>query len=220
MPYAVLIADDHAIVRRGVRAILEDLPDVRVVVEAEDGDGVVDAVRRSVALDAAILDLSMPGLTGLDLIRVVLTERPGLPILVLSMHPADQYAVRVLRAGASGYLTKESIPDRLHEALRRVLSGRRYVTPEVAELLLDAPMGEVPPHALLSDREFEVLRALASGETAQALADRLALSVKTVSTYRGRVLAKLGLRTTADLVRYAVERGLVNGSPALRWGKP
>jgi two-component system, NarL family, invasion response regulator UvrY len=208
--WRVLIADDHSIVRRGVRAILEDMSDIEVAAEADSGDAVLDLIRSKQPFDAAILDMRMPGPSGLDLIRLVKTERPALPILVLSMHPADQYAVRVLKAGASGYLTKESVPDHLVQALRRILAGYRYVTPEVAELLLTGVTSpdDAPPHRRLSDREFEVLRMMADGRSVNEIASHLALSVKTVSTYRARVLEKLGLSTTADLIRYAVHHGL------------
>lgn len=210
--WRVLIADDHSIVRRGVRAILEELSDIEVAAEADTGDAVLDLIRSKQSFDAAVLDMRMPGPSGLDLIRLIKTDRPALPILVLSMHPADQYAVRVLKAGASGYLTKESVPDHLVQALRRILAGYRYVTPEVAELLLSGmnDPDDTPPHRRLSDREFEVLRMMSDGRTVNEIAARLALSVKTVSTYRARVLEKLGLSTTADLIRYAVEHGLTN----------
>jgi len=208
--WRVLIADDHSIVRRGVRAILEELSDIEVAAEADSGDAVLELIRSKQTFDAAILDMRMPGPSGLDLIRLVKTERPSLPILVLSMHPADQYAVRVLKAGASGYLTKESVPDHLVQALRRIVSGYRYVTPEVAELLLTGmnTPDDAPPHGRLSDREFEVLRMMSEGRSVNEIATRLALSVKTVSTYRARVLEKLGLTTTADLIRYAMQHGL------------
>lgn len=211
--WRVLIADDHSIVRRGVRAILEELSDIEVAAEADSGDAVLEFIRSKQAFDAAVLDMRMPGPYGIDLIRLIKTERPALPILVLSMHPADQYAVRVLKAGASGYLTKESVPDHLVQALRRILAGFRYVTPEVAELLLTGmnDPDDAPPHGRLSDREFEVLRLMADGRSVNEIAGRLVLSVKTVSTYRARVLEKLGLTTTADLIRYAVEHNLTNG---------
>lgn len=207
---SILVADDHTIVRMGLRAIIDATPDLRVAAEAGTGDEVVDLVRAR-TFDAAVLDLSMPGRTGLDLIHLLRTERPDLPMLVLSMHAEDQYALRVLRAGASGYLTKESAPDRLVEALRRVVAGGRYVSATVAEQLLNEVTGGTsgPPHSKLSEREFQVLCRLASGETVSEIADALALSVKTVSTYRSRVLEKLHLRTNADLAHYALRHQLI-----------
>ena len=213
MPVAaidVLIADDHAVVRRGLRAIVDETRDLRVTAEADSGDAVVALVRAR-SFGAVVIDFSMPGTSGFDLIRLVKAERPALPVLVLSMHPEEQYALRVLRAGAAGYLPKESAPDRLVEAIRRVVGGGRYVSAAVAELLV-REMTEGPaeaPHARLSEREFQVFEALASGGTVSEVADRLALSVKTVSTYRSRVLEKLALRTNADLAQYALRHGLI-----------
>lgn len=208
--FHILIADDHSVVRWGLRAIVEATADLRVRAEATTGDEVVDLVRAQ-TFDAVVLDLNMPGRSGLDLIHLVRTERPALPILVLSMHAEDQYALRVLRAGASGYLTKESAADRLVEALRRLISGGRYVSPLVAEQLLNEVAGGTsgPPHTRLSEREFQILCRLASGETASEIAAALALSVKTVSTYRSRVLEKLHLRTNADLAQYALRHALI-----------
>lgn len=208
--FHILIADDHSVVRWGLRAIVEATPDLRVRAEAGTGDEVVDLIRAQ-AFDVVVLDLNMPGRSGLDLIHLVRTERPKLPILVLSMHAEDQYALRVLRAGASGYLPKESAADRLVEALRRLLGGGRYVSPLVAEQLLNEVSGGPagPPHSRLSEREFQVLCRLADGQTATEIAAALALSIKTVSTYRGRVLEKLHLRTNADLAQYALRHGLI-----------
>lgn len=206
----ILVADDHAIVRMGLRALIDATPDLRVTAEAGTGDEVVETVRAQ-RFAAAVLDFSMPGRTGLDLIHLLRAERPDLPLLVLSMHAEDQYALRVLRAGASGYLTKESATEKLVEALRRIIGGGRYVSAAVAEQLLNEVTGGTsgPPHSKLSEREFQVLCRLATGETVSEIADALALSVKTVSTYRSRVLEKLHVRTNADLTHYALRHQLI-----------
>jgi DNA-binding NarL/FixJ family response regulator len=206
----VVVADDHAVVRRGLAEILNETMDLEVVGEAGTGDELLRFLRCN-PVDVVVLDLSMPGLSGLDLIKGLRAEFPGLPLLVLSMHPEDQYAVRVLRAGVSGYLTKETAERDLVQAVRRVASGARYLTPGMAEALLshlDADP-EADPHAALSDREYQVLRLLASGKPVSAIGEELALSVKTVSTYRARLLKKMGMKNNAELTRYAIEHGLV-----------
>src|SRR5438067_3451048 len=195
-----LIADDHAVVRRGLRHIIvEDLPGSSVG-EAGNALEALDLLRKE-AWDALVLDISMPGGSGLELIKDVRLMSPRLPILVLSMHPEDQFAVRVLKAGANGYLTKESAPDQLIVALHKVISGGTYVSPSLAESLVFGLRVDSsrPPHELLSDREFQVMRMLASGETPTKVAEELFLSVKTVSTYRTRILEKLQLKTSAEL---------------------
>ena len=206
----VLVADDHAVVRKGLSQIIEETADMVVSVEAADGLEALARVREH-PVDVVVLDINMPGQDGLDTLKQLKVERPDLPVLVLSMHSEDQYAVRVLRAGASGYLNKESAPEELVTALRRVSSGGRYVSPEVGESLLtlldvDADM---PLHSSLSDREFQVLRMLSSGRTVGEIADQLALSVKTISTYRARLLDKMHMRNNAELTRYAIEHDLV-----------
>lgn len=206
----VVIADDHTVVRRGLAEIIGEAVDLTVSGEAGSGDELL-ALLRAQGADAVVMDLSMPGLSGLDLIKQLRIEFPALPLLVLSMHPEDQYAVRVLRAGASGYLTKESAEKELVLALRRVADGGRHVTPAAAEALL-AHMDRDPdlaPHADLSDREFQVLRLIASGKPVSAIGEELSLSVKTISTYRGRLLQKMGMKNNAELTRYAIEQKLV-----------
>lgn len=204
-----LLVDDHAIVRRGLREIVE---------EAFDGVQVAEAASASEAMshiladrwDAVVLDITMPGRNGLDVLRDAKRTHPDMPVLILSMHPEDQYAMRTLAAGADGYLTKEAATTELVSALQEVLRGRRYVSRAVGNLLADqvGRGSDGPLHEQLSDREFEVMRLIAGGRTVSQIADELSLSVKTVSTYRHRMLEKLRLETNAQVVRYAMDRGL------------
>lgn len=207
----VLVADDHAIVRRGLRELLGETPDVEVAAEAATSAEALECVRRQ-PLDVVVLDLSLPGRGGLDLLADIKAERAELPVLILTVHPEDQYAVRALKAGASGYITKESAPEVLVDAVRRAAAGGRYVSPTLAEKLalhLDGAR-RCEPHEALSDREFQVFRLLAGGRTVGQIAEELSLSVKTVSTYRARVLGKMGLRTNAELTQYAFRNNLVD----------
>lgn len=206
----ILIADDHPIVREGLKQILSETQDMQLVGEASNGREVMEQVERGLA-DVVVLDISMPGESGLDVLRKLRARHPTLPILMLSIHSEDQYAIRSLRAGASGYLTKESLPDELVTAIRRVAQGRRYVTEALAEKLvtrLDSGL-ERPPHESLSDREYQVMRMIASGKALKRIATELGLSPKTVSTYRARVLEKTGLRNNADITRYALQHDLI-----------
>jgi two-component system, NarL family, invasion response regulator UvrY len=206
----ILIADDHAILRRGLKEILARELDSAVWGEAENGQQVLDQVQGQ-EWDLLILDITMPGRSGLDVLRNLNTLRPTLPVLVLSMHPEDQYGKRVLKAGASGYMNKESAPEELITAVRKLLGGGRYVTPALAETLasdLSHGAGR-PAHESLSNREFEVLRNIASGKTVTQIAQALQLSVPTVSTYRARILEKMHLSTTAELMHYALRNHLV-----------
>ena len=206
----VAIADDHALVRRGLADLLSDTPDLDVTGEAGSGDETLALLRRQ-PVDVLVLDLNMPAPSGLDLIKSIRAEFEHLPVLVLSAHPEDQYAVRVVRAGAAGYLTKEAAESDLVAAVRRVAEGQRYLTPVLAEALLDAlDTDGAAPHTVLSDREYQVLRLIASGKPVGAVAEELSLSVKTVSTYRTRLLKKMGMANNAELTRYALEQGLVN----------
>jgi len=207
----VLIADDHAVFRRGLK---ETIGEAFAKVTFGEANSAVEALE-SVRLqnwDIVILDISMPGKSGLDILDDLKRLRPKLPILLLSMHPEEQYARRALKAGASGYLTKESVPDELKLAVRKIVAGGRYVSATLAErLAYDLRSGsEAPVHELLSDREFQVLRMIASGKTVKQIADEIGLSVKTVSTYRARILEKTGLNTTAELIRYAFQAQLVD----------
>ena len=207
----VLISDDHAILRRGLKEILvRELPGV-VCGEAGDAHEVLDQVQGH-RWDLVILDVTMPGPSGVDVLRDLKRLQPKLPVLVLSVHPEDQYGKRMLRAGASGYMNKDVAPDELIKAVQKVLSGGQYVSPALAEKLA-LELGEEtgrPAHESLSDREFEVLRMMASGKTVSEIADTLHLSVTTVSTYRARILEKMHLTTTAELMHYALRNHLVD----------
>lgn len=206
----LLIADDHAIFREGLKHILEEHPDIVVEGEAGSGQEVLDMVWKN-EYDLILLDIGMPGMPALEVLKQMKAERPRLPVLVLSMYPEDQYAVRVIRAGASGYLTKESAPDELITAIRKITAGRKYITPSVAEKLADEvePDAVKPLHHSLSDREFEVFRLIASGRTVKEIADSLFLSVKTISTYRARILEKMKMKTNAELMHYAMKHNVL-----------
>jgi len=207
----VLIADDHAVVRQGLRQILGDTPEMVVAGEATNGQEVLDRVRAE-TWDVVVLDISMPDRSGLDVLKQLRSERPKLPVLVLSMYAEDQYAVRVLKAGASGYLTKDSAADELVKAIRKVVSGGRYVSSFLAEKLafeIGTDSSRLP-HEALSDREFQVLRLIAAGNSVTEIAAELYLSPKTVSTYRARLLQKMNLTTNAELMHYAIQNHLID----------
>ena len=206
----VYIADDHAVVRRGVRQILADAPDLTVVGEAGSGRETVRGIRQ-MHCDVLVLDMAMPDGNGLQVLQEIRSYRPDLPVLFLSMYPERQYAVRTLKAGAAGYLTKESAPNELIAAIRKAASGGKYVSQSLAERLASnlTTDSESEPLETLSDREHQVMTLLAEGKTVATIAAELALTVSTVSTYRTRILRKLGLETTAELIRYAIEQDLV-----------
>lgn len=206
----IFIADDHPIVRQGLRRIVEEDPGMAIAGEAGDAAAVLAALQ-STAADLVLLDVSMPGGPFLETLKELRTRHPTVRVLALSVHPEDQWAVRALRAGASGYLTKDHSPDQLLEAIRRVYRGGKYVSPTLAERLAEQLNGgaERAPHELLSDREFEVMRRLGNGLTITQIASELALSAKTVSTYRARILEKMAVESNADLVRYAARHGLI-----------
>jgi DNA-binding NarL/FixJ family response regulator len=206
----VLVADDHAVVRRGVVQILDEAPDLVAAGEASTGREVLQQVQEN-DYDVLVLDIGMPDGSGLEVLHQLRTLRPELRVLILSMYPERQYALRALKAGAAGYLTKESAPDELVAAVRRIAQGGKYITQSLAEELTAALVGEAEqtPEEILSDREFQVVCMLAEGKTIAAIASELALSVKTVSTYRARVLEKLNLSNTAEIIRYAFEHKLV-----------
>lgn len=208
----ILLADDHTIVRDGLKRILESQAEIEVVAEAVNGFEVMEGVKRG-GFDVLLMDLSMPGKSGIDLIKQVKAERPTLPVLVLTMHEEEIYAVRAIRAGASGYLTKESAAEMLVSALHRVANGRLFISPGVAEqLALNLMPGDAElPHKDLSDREFEVFQLLAAGLTASQIGEKLHLSVKTVSTHKTNVLQKLHAESLADLIKYAIAHGLLQG---------
>jgi len=214
----IVVADDHPIVREGLKQLLSAAGDLAVVGEAQNGQEVLDRVR-ALAFDVLLLDMSMPGKSGIELIKQVHAEKPKLRILVLSMHEEQQYAVRAIKAGAAGYLTKESATAQLVSAIRKVAGGGAFITDSVAQqLALGAmPQTEGPPHSTLSDREFQVFRELVSGKAVSDIAEQLNLSVKTVSTHKARIMQKMNMSTPAELIRYAIQHRLVDdpdaGSP-------
>ena len=205
----LVIADDHAIVREGLKRIVGEAEGLQVAGEAADGGEVMQRVRE-LDFDVLVLDLSMPGRSGMELIKLVKAEKPRLRILVLSMHQEAQYAVRAIKAGASGYLTKESAPAQLEQAIRKIAAGGAYITAEVAEQLALAAMpgGQAAPHEALSDREFQVFKLLVDGVSVTDIAGQLHVSVKTVSTHKSNLMAKMGVGSEAELVRYAIRHGL------------
>ncbi len=207
----VLVADDHAVVREGIKRIIAETADMVVAGEAVNGWEVLEKARGG-DYDVVVLDISMPGKNGMEILKELKRECPGVPVLILSMHSEEQYALRALRAGASGYVTKESAPDELIEALEKVLRGSKYITPTLAErLVLDIGVGsEESLHEKLSDRESQVLCLLAEGKTINQIGQELCLSAKTISTYRSRIMQKMAMKTNAQLIRYAIKQGLVD----------
>lgn len=206
----VLIADDFPLFRRGIKDLLSDGLGDLTVGECANAHELLELVRRK-KWDVLILDISMPGTTGADALMQVKKERPSLPVIILSMHPEDQYAVRMFKAGADAYLTKASAPEELVKAMKKVLAGGQYVNQSLGEKLvrLVHQPADRMPHELLSDREYEVMRFLASGKTVSEIAESMRLGVTTISTYRTRILDKLSLKNNAELMRYAVQHGLV-----------
>jgi DNA-binding NarL/FixJ family response regulator len=209
----VLVADDHVLFRRGLKMVLEDTPDMAVADEAGTGR---EALHKAINgdFDVLLLDISMPERSGFDILTDLKNLKPELPVLMLTMHPEDKYAVRVLKAGASGYLTKKNAPDELVAAIRKVLAGGRYVSPSLAEkIAFELQEGtEKPLHELLSDREYQVMCLIATGKNMSDIAEELSLSINTVSTYRARILEKMRLRNTAELIHYAIANNLVEES--------
>lgn len=205
----VLIADDHAVVRKGLRQIVADASPMIEIDEASDGEEVLSRLSNK-ACDCLVLDISMPGRSGLDILHELRSLYPHLPVLILSMHPEEQYAMRVLRAGAAGYLVKDSAPDELVAAIHRVVDGGRYISANLAEQLAFGLSSDSdrPAHDTLSDREYSVFVKIGSGMTVGEIADELGLSVKTVSTYRTRILEKMNLKGNAEIIRYAVDHSL------------
>lgn len=205
----VLIADDHAIVRGGLKQIIATTVDISAAAEATQGQEVIEKMRRA-DFDVLLLDMTMPGISGFDLIRRVRSEKPQLPILVLSMYNEGQVVSRALRAGAAGYVAKDSEPEVLIAAIRKVAGGGRFIDPSLVDkVVFDADRSGAPPHELLSDREFQVLRMIAAGRSINDIGESLKLSAKTVSTYKMRLMQKLGVENNADLVRYALRHDLI-----------
>jgi len=211
----ILLADDHTILREGLKQLLLAAGDIEVAGEAEDGQGVIQRVREA-DFDVLVLDMSMPGRSGIELIKQVKGEKPKTRILILSMHDETQYAIRAIRAGASGYLTKQSASSQLVTAIRKVAAGGAFITAEVAEQLALAAMPNVegPAHATLSDREYQVFRLLVSGKAVSQISEQLHLSVKTVSTHKSRLMQKMGMETQAELIRYAIKNRLIDDDTA------
>ena len=210
-PIKIIITDDHPIVRRGLKQALAAETDMELIGEAQDAAVLFELFSKR-SCDVLVLDISIPGRSGLDVLKEIKSERPSLAVLVLTMHPEDQYAMRAFRAGAAGYLTKDGAATELIKAIRHIAAGGKYVTPALAERLaayLGPDDGKLP-HESLSDREYEVLRMIASGQTVSQIADKLFLSPNTISTYRARLLEKLNLRTTAELIHYAVINRLID----------
>ena len=207
----VLVADDHRVLREGLKKIIEQTRDMIVAAEAADGVEVIAKVAK-IPFDVVLLDISMPGPSGLDVLKQLKTKRPKLPVLMLSQHPEDQYAIRAIRSGAAGYLTKESASSELIAAIRKVASGGKYVSATLAEQLATAldQDSEKAPHESLSDREYEILCLVGTGKTPTEIANQLSLSVKTISTYRSRLLEKMRLTKTSELMLYAIEHRLIS----------
>lgn len=207
----LIIADDHPIVREGLKQIIADSPHFTVSDEASDGPELLDKVRNE-DFDVIILDLKMPGMDGLDVLKQLKIEKPRIPVIILTVHPEAQYALRILRAGASGYLTKESVSAELVTAIRKVHRGGKYISPGLAEKIafaLDTD-SEKMLHETLSDREYQVMYMIASGKTVTEIAEEISLSVKTISTYRARILEKMNMKTNAELTRYAFQNSLID----------
>lgn len=209
----VLIADDHTIVREGLKQIVSDTCDITVADEACNGQEILDKIGRQ-HFDVIVLDISMPGMNGIEVLKYIHSQKPKLPVLVLSIYPEEQYAIRVLRSGASGYLTKESAPDELINAIRKIAVGGKYITHSLAEKLVLAidENTEKPLYEMLSNREFQVLKLIGSGKTVNEIADRLCLSEKTISTYRSRILEKMKMKNNSELIHYAIQHGLTEES--------
>lgn len=207
----ILVADDHAVVRQGVKQILAEVKDIIVKGEAQNGPETLKKITEN-DYDVVLLDISMPGRSGLEVLEDIKAQHPKLAVLILSMHPEEQYAVRALRAGASGYLTKASAPQELIGAIRKAAGGGKYVTSSLAEKLADEMETDIEklPHERLSNREHQVMLMLAEGKSVSDIADELCLSVKTISTYRTRVMSKMGMKKNAELTLYAVHNKLIN----------
>jgi DNA-binding NarL/FixJ family response regulator len=206
----ILIADDHELIREGLKKILKKEADMEVLGEARNAQEVFDQVKNR-KLNIVLLDISMPGLSGLDVLTELRQNYPKLPVLILSMHPEDRFAVRALRAGAAGYVTKDSAVGELVKAIRKVVTGSKYVSVRLAEKLADEleKGNEKPPHEMLSDREFQVMRMVAAGKKISEIAEELSLSISTVNTYRTRILEKMQMATNVELTRYAIENHLI-----------
>jgi len=203
----IIVADDHAVVRKGLKQILLEMSGVKAVEEADNGPALIEKVTKE-DFDFVVLDISMPEQSGLLTLKEIKTRKPKLPVLMLSIHPEEQYALRALKDGASGYITKDSAPDELVKAIQKILSGHKYITQTIADKLV-GDFGDKLPHELLSDREYEVFSMIAVGETMTDIADKLALSVKTVSTYRSRIYDKMNMKSRTEITLYAIQNKLI-----------
>lgn len=207
----VLVIDDHALIRKGLKQIMDDTPDIRVTGEAESGMQAIKMAREN-KYDIALLDITLPDKYGIDVLKQLKLQCPSLPVLILSMHPDEQYALRSIKAGASGYMNKQSAPSQLVTAIRQVASGRKYISGELAEQLANDLTNEKPedaPHKILSNREYQTLCLMASGKSLSEMAEIMSLSAKTVSVYRSRMLEKMQLKNNAEAVRYAINNHLI-----------
>ena len=207
----ILIADDHVLIREGLRKILKEAPDMSVISEAQNAREVFERLKEN-SRDVVVLDISLPGKSGLEILKDLKQEKPDIPVLILSMHPEDRFAVRALKAGAAGYVTKESAAQDLIKAIRKVVQGRKYVSAALAEKLafdLEASTGKAL-HELLSDREYQVMCMIAAGKTVKEISAELFLSISTVNTYRARILEKMNMKTDAELILYAIENQLID----------
>ena len=203
----IIVADDHAVVRKGLKQILLEMSGVKAVEEVDSGPALIERVTKE-DFDFVVLDISMPGQSGLLTLKEIKKHKPKLPVLMLSIHPEEQYALRALKDGASGYITKDSAPDELVKAIQKILSGHKYITQTIADKLV-GDFGDKLPHELLSDREYEVFSMIAIGRTMTDIADELSLSVKTVSTYRSRIYDKMNMKSRTELTLYAIQNKLV-----------
>ncbi|HOV92057.1 MAG TPA: response regulator transcription factor [Candidatus Kapabacteria bacterium] len=206
----VIIVDDHAVVRKGISQILETTEDIIVTDEASSGDELLEKVK-NYKYDVILLDISMPGKDGLITLRELKQIKPDLPVIIFTVYPEEQYAIRVLKAGAAGYINKQTEPQEIITAIRRVVEGKKYISPSLADILATNVTSDIkaPLHEILSDREFQVMCYIASGKTITTIAKELGLSVNTISTYRIRILEKLKMKTNAELTHYAIKNGLV-----------
>jgi len=205
----IITVDDHAVVRRGLKQIIEEEPDMRVVDEAGNGHDAISIIRRT-ACDMVILDITMPGMSGIEVLNHLRHEHPNLPVLIMSMHEEEQYALRVIRAGASGYLKKDSIPEELIKAIRKAIAGGKYISLSFSETLVSGQEESFKPlHEKLSDREFQIMCMIASGKALKDIGEDLCISGKTVSTHRTHILDKMRMKTNADIVSYALKHKLI-----------
>lgn len=204
----IIIADDHAVVRKGLKQILMEMSGVKVVEEVNNGPALIEKITND-SFDFVVLDISMPGQSGLQALKEIRDRKPKLPVLILSIHPEEQYALRALKGGASGYITKDSAPEELVKAIQKILSGHKYVTQSTTDKLADN-FGDKPAHELLSDREYEVFAMIAVGKTITDIGAELSLSVKTVSTYKSRIYDKMGMTSRTELTLYAIQNKLID----------